>query len=136
MILFLQLKMTELRQLLTDLAVHTNGLIGIVLSDKDGVPVLKAPIENNSAVLDGCLRHQFLSICGTLSEHARKMCLGAPMSVTATFDDHQVIHCYHESLILTLVANDQACTGQLLSFADSIKPLLSDICKNLCLNIE
>ena len=57
-------------------------------------------------------RHQFLSVCSTLQEHALKMCLGPTSSITATFDDYQVIHCYHSSLILTIIASNEALTGK------------------------
>lgn len=101
------------------------------MSDKDGVPVLKAPIENNSPMLDGCFRHHFLSVCSTLSEHALKMCLGPALSITASFDDYQVVHCYHSSLILTVIASNDAMTGQIMHLCNTLKPLMVDICKHL-----
>ena len=71
--------MTELRTLIGELA-HQHigtGLIGIVISDKDGVPVLKVAGNDSSSTMEGCFRHQFLSVCSTLQEHALKMCLGS-----------------------------------------------------------
>jgi len=121
--------MTEVRQLITEVAANTPGVVGVVISDKDGVPVLKSAIEAN--LLEGCFRHQFLSVFGTLSEHAHKMCLGQTSSIMATFDDYQVVHTYQEPLVLTIIASTDALTGQLMSLASSLKPLVSDIAKTI-----
>ena len=125
--------MTELRTLISELA-HQRigaGLIGIVISDKDGVPVLKVAGDANTPTMEGCFRHQFLSVCSTLQEHALKMCLGPTASITATFDDYQVIHCYHSSLILTIIASNEALTGQLMNLSNSLKPLITDMAKHV-----
>ena len=76
-------------------------------------------------------RHQFLSVCSTLQEHALKMCLGPTSSITATFDDYQVIHCYHSSLILTIIASNEALTGQLMNLSSTLKPLITDMAKHV-----
>jgi mitogen-activated protein kinase kinase 1 interacting protein 1 len=123
--------MAELQQLITEIAANTRGVLGVVISDKDGVPVLKAAVDNNSPILDGCFRHQFLSVCSTLSEHANKMCLGPTLSITATFDDYQVVHSSHASLICTIVASDAAMTGQMMELFNAMKPLLSDMSKQI-----
>ena len=122
--------MSEVRQLITDVATNTPGVVGVVISDKDGVPVLKAAIESNN-LLEGCFRHQFLSVFGTLSEHAQKMCLGPTSSIMATFDDYQVIHTYQEPLVLTIIASNEALTGQLMSLASALMPLVCDIAKTI-----
>ena len=87
----------------------------------------KAPIFNE----DFGFRHQFLSVCSTLQEHALKMCLGPTSSITATFDDYQVIHCYHSSLILTIIASNEALTGQLMNLSSTLKPLITDMAKHV-----
>ena len=122
--------MSEVRQLITDVATGTPGVVGVVISDKDGVPVLKAAIESNN-LLEGCFRHQFLSVFGTLSEHGQKMCLGPTSSIMATFDDYQVVHTYQDPLVLTIIASNEALTGQLMSLASALKPLVCDIAKTI-----
>ena len=88
-------------------------------------------MDSSSPLVDGCFRHQFLSVCSTLSEHANKMCLGSTTSITASFDDYQVLHCYHASLILTLVATNQVLTGQLTQLSNTLKPLITDMAKQI-----
>ena len=121
--------MTEIRRLITEIATNTTGVVGVVISDKGGVPALKSAIDQN--ILEGCFRHQFLSVFGTLSEHAHKMCLGQTSSIVATFDDYQVVHTYQDPLVLTIIASNEALTGQLKSLAASIKPLVCDIAKTI-----
>ena len=51
--------MTELlRTLISDVAANAigAGLIGIIVSDKDGVPVLKVAGDANSSTMEGCFR--------------------------------------------------------------------------------
>jgi len=125
--------MAELRQLITEVASNVvgQGLIGVVISDKDGVPVMKVALDSGSQLIEGCFRHQFLSVCSTLSEHANKMCLGPSVSINASFDDYQVVHCYHASLILTMVATHQVLTGQLVNLSKTLQPLMVDMSKQL-----
>lgn len=91
--------------------------------------VLKAMMDSGNPIVDGCFRHQFLSVYGTLSEHAAKMCLGPTMSIWATFDDYQVMHYNHSPLILTIIASKDAMAGQIVNLSNTMKPLLSDIAK-------
>jgi mitogen-activated protein kinase kinase 1 interacting protein 1 len=126
--------MEDLRRLIVDIASHTNGILGVVISDKDGVPVLKAVVDTSSQIVDSCFRHQFLSVYGTLSEHASKMCLGPTKSIFATFDNYQVIHCNHAPLILTVIASQDAMPGELINLSQSMAPLITDIAKAVVFN--
>ena len=81
--------MTEVRQLINDIASNTKGVLGVVISDREGVPVLKTVIDTGNSIVDRCFRHQFLSVYGSMSEHAAKMCLGSTLSIMSTFDDYQ-----------------------------------------------
>ena len=123
--------MTELRQLIVDIASNTKGVLGLVISDKDGVPVLKTEIVSGNQIVDGCFRNQFLSVYGSMSEHAAKMCLGSTLSIMSTFDDYQVVHCNHSPLVLTVVATREAMTGQIMSMSQTLKPLICDMAKTV-----
>ena len=50
--------MAELRTLISEVAANaiSAGLIGIIVSDKDGVPVLKVAGDANSSMMEGCFR--------------------------------------------------------------------------------
>lgn len=119
----------ELRRLVASRASGISGLMAVVISDRDGVPVIKAPVYDNSAVVDQCLRHQFLSIFNTMTEHVTKMGFGETQNVLASFDDYQVVHCDHSPLVLTMIAQEDALTGELLNFSQSMSPLIKDIAK-------
>ncbi len=80
----------ELRRIVIQKAAAVDGLLGVVISDKEGIPILKAAVDQNAVVLDSCFRHQFLSISNTISEHAGKMCLGNTNHILSSFDHYQV----------------------------------------------
>ena len=80
----------ELRRLVIRRASAVDGLLGVVISDKDGVPILKASVDQTAVVVDNCFRHQFLSISNTITEQAAKMVLGTTNHILAAFDQYQV----------------------------------------------
>lgn len=123
--------MTEVRELLQSIASNTIGVLGVIISDKEGVPIIKAVIESNNPIVDGCFRHQFLSVFPSISEHATKMCLGSTKCIIGTFEDYQLIHCNHSPLVLTVVATNEAVTGQIMKMSESLTGLISDIGKTV-----
>lgn len=47
--------MDELRRLLTQRLDSVPGLLGLVISDRDGVPIIKASVEQSN-VIEHCFR--------------------------------------------------------------------------------
>ena len=52
------------------------------------------------------------SFAGTSQEVGGKLGLGRNKTLVAVYSDHQVVHHQHEAVILTLVANNAANTGE------------------------
>ena len=81
--------MEDLRKHLSSYMTPDSGLIGIVLSDREGVPLTRV-------LADSCpehvSRHSFLSsFSGTSQEVGGKMGLGRNSTLVAVYGEHQVI---------------------------------------------
>ena len=59
------------------------------------------------------------SFAGTSQEVGGKLGLGRNKTLVAVYSDHQVVHHQHEAVILTLVANNTANTGETLYNLDA-----------------
>ena len=59
------------------------------------------------------------SFAGTSQEVGGKLGLGRNKTLVAVYSDHQVVHHQHEAVILTLVANNAANTGETLYNLDA-----------------
>ena len=53
--------MEELRRLLTQRLEAVPGLLALVVSDRDGVPIIKASVDHNN-VIDNCFRFETLTL--------------------------------------------------------------------------
>jgi len=117
--------MEDLRKHLSEYMTSVPGLLAIVLADKDGVPLVKTDLPDCP---EQATKPAFLTTyTGSTQEQAGKMGLGSNSCLIAVYANHQVIHCTHMSIIVTLVANSDANTGQLTGLFDAMKPFLTDI---------
>ena len=64
------------------------------------------------------------SFAGTSQEVGGKLGLGRNKTLVAVYSDHQVVHHQHEAVILTLVANNAANTGETLYNLDAYNTIL------------
>lgn len=117
--------MEELRKHLSSYLSVVPGLLGIVLSDREGVLMLRANLPE-------CPEHStkpafLMSYAGSSQEQAGKLGLGMNTSLVAVYASHQVLHFTHQSVIVTLIAASNANTGHLTSLVKSMQPFLTDI---------
>ena len=102
--------MEELRKHLSSYLTPESGLVGLMLSDREGVPLLRA---TQAGCPDSVTRPAFLAaFAGSSQEVGGKLGLGANTSLVAVYGEYQVIHHQHSQVILTMVANSEANTGQ------------------------
>ncbi|XP_065199055.1 ragulator complex protein LAMTOR3-B-like [Sycon ciliatum] len=91
-----------------------DGLEGIVISDRDGVPVAKVL---NGDVPEAASRPGFLATFSMATEQASKLGLGANKSLICFYDNCQVVHLNFTPLVATLLARVDANTGVLLGMS-------------------
>ena len=114
----------DIEEYLRRLLVTVEGLEGIIISDRDGVPVVKAL---SSDVPEATSRPGFLATFSMATEQASKLGLGANKSLVCVYDNFQVVHLNFLPLVATLLARVDANTGVLLGMSgqllESVKQL-------------
>ena len=135
--------MEELKKHLQSYLTPESGLVGVVLSDREGVPLVRVTGE---ACPDAVTRTSFLSsFAGTSQEVGGKLGLGTNNTLVAVYGQYQVlthwkysmpvsnptrcqvVHHQHEAVILTLVAGSEASTGLMISMTETMRPFLADV---------
>ena len=128
--------MEELRKHLSSHLTPESGLVGLILSDREGVPLLRA---TKAECPDSVTRPAFLAaFAGSSQEVGGKLGLGRNTSLVAVYGQYQVIHHQHQQVIITMVASSGANTGQtsvlLCSITYTLFPLqaISLTCRSPC----
>ena len=135
--------MEELRKHLSSHLTPESGLVGLILSDREGVPLLRS---TRAECPETVTRPAFLAaFAGSSQEVGGKLGLGRNTSLVAVYGQYQVIHHQHQQVILTMVASSEANTGQtlvllcsitytfvyfagyLLNMSESLQPFMTDI---------
>ncbi|XP_061196692.1 ragulator complex protein LAMTOR3-A-like [Saccostrea echinata] len=116
--------MEEAKNYLSKLSSTVDGLLAIVITDRDGIPLLKVAMDQ---VPEQALRHSFLSTFGTATEQANKLGLKQSKSVISMFKNYQVVQINKYPLIVTFIAESDANTGLLLNLETDMRDLLNDL---------
>jgi len=114
----------ELKKYFHRLLKMVDGLNAIIISDRDGVPVLKVCGEGTP---DLALRPKFLATFGMATEQASKLGLSANKTIVSIYDNHQVICLNKLPLIITMIASVDANTGMILSLEDEMSGTLEEL---------
>ncbi|XP_068710651.1 ragulator complex protein LAMTOR3-A-like isoform X2 [Montipora capricornis] len=99
-----------------DLMTRHEGLLAIMITDRDGVPLVKDP-----KVPQNALRASFLSTFSTTAEQASKLGLLKNKSIVCFFASYQVVHFSFLPLVVSIIATSQANTGLLLGLEKEIE---------------
>jgi len=111
----------ELRKALFQILSSYDGLYAIIISDRDGVTILKANIET---VPELSLRMNFLSTFGTATDQASKLGMGRNNRIISMYQNHQIIQFNKLPIVITLIARASANTGFLLTLEDKLEPFV------------
>ena len=104
-----RLTMEELRKHLSTFLTPESGLVGLVVSDREGVPLVRSTTGDCP---DTVTRPAFMAaFAGSSQEVGGKLGLGRNTSLVAVYGEYQVIHHHHHQVILTMVARSAANTG-------------------------
>lgn len=120
----------ELKRYLMQLKNSVSGLSAIIITDRDGVPVLKVADDNAPELV---MRQNFLSTFGLATEQAGKLGLSENKSVISMYSTCQIIQINYLPFLITLVASISANTGLLLNVPNEMKEVLKDLESVLCL---
>ncbi|XP_023225945.1 ragulator complex protein LAMTOR3-like [Centruroides sculpturatus] len=101
----------EMKKYLYDIMSRIDGLHSIVITDRDGVPLLKV---SDDEVPEVALKPSILSTVATVTDQGGKLGLGKNKWIMATYNNYQVIHFNKSSLMVSLIAAANANTGKLI----------------------
>ncbi|XP_064458079.1 ragulator complex protein LAMTOR3-like isoform X2 [Ornithodoros turicata] len=111
----------ELRKHLLGVMSRTPGLHAIIITDRDGVPLLKA---SNEGAPEHAMRPGFLSTMGMAMSQANKLGLGRCNKMISSYGNYQVISINQQPLTLTFLASNGANTGMILNHERDLEPIL------------
>ena len=115
--------MQELQKYLKRLLPTVEGLLSIIISDRDGVQLVAA----HDQAPPGTLRPPFLGTFAIATEQASKLGLGKNKSIISYYSGHQVIQFNHSPLVLTFVATGEANTGLIYSLEEDLRDAVTDL---------
>ncbi|CAG7716838.1 unnamed protein product [Allacma fusca] len=115
----------ELRKGLMQILSSSEGLHAIIITDRDGVPILKV---NTESVPELALRMNFLSTFANATEQASKLGMGKNNRIISIYQNYQVIQLNKMPVVITLIARNNANTGYLLTLEDTLEPLVQALC--------
>ncbi|XP_063697049.1 ragulator complex protein LAMTOR3 homolog [Culicoides brevitarsis] len=116
----------DIKHYFNGLLQKVSGLYCILVTDRDGVPLVKVANENAPEAL--MKKPSQLSIFTQCSEQAGKLHLGKNKSIICMYSNYQIIHFNKlPSLIVTFVGSENFNTGYVLSLEEQIDKYLDDL---------
>ncbi|KAK9721135.1 hypothetical protein K7432_003663 [Basidiobolus ranarum] len=109
---------TNLQSHIEKLIKRVDGLEAVLITDRDGVIILKAAVDNLSTkLLEPILSNTFV----VASDQASKLGLKKNHSIVNIFGLHQIVQFNFSPLVLSLVADSEANTGVLMDLGSELK---------------
>lgn len=100
------------------------GLHAIVVSDRDGVPVIK--VANDNAP-EHALRPGFLSTFALATDQGSKLGLSKNKSIICYYNTYQVVQFNRLPLVVSFIASSNANTGLIVSLEKELAPLFEEL---------
>ncbi|XP_020892478.2 ragulator complex protein LAMTOR3-A [Exaiptasia diaphana] len=113
-----------IHQYFDEILKRFEGILAIVVTDRDGVPVVKVA---DSRVPASALRSSFLAIFANATEQASKLGLSKNKKIICSFPNYQVVHFNYLPLVVSIVASSSANTGIILSLEPDFENLVKDL---------
>ncbi|OCT81012.1 hypothetical protein XELAEV_18027825mg [Xenopus laevis] len=114
----------ELRRFLYKKLTSVEGLHAIVVSDRDGVPVIKVANENAP---EQALRPAFLSTFALATDQGSKLGLSKNKSIICYYSTYQVVQFNQLPLVVSFIASSNANTGLILSLEKELGSLFKEL---------
>ncbi|RWS10101.1 hypothetical protein B4U79_08212 [Dinothrombium tinctorium] len=115
-----------LRRDLLTLIHSVKGLQAIVITDRDGVALIKV---NSELAPELSMRPAFLASTVVTSEQCSKLGSGKCKAITCFYENYQVVHFNKNPLLITLIASINANTGMIKALETQFEPILTDLKK-------
>ncbi|XP_036615109.1 ragulator complex protein LAMTOR3-like [Trichosurus vulpecula] len=116
--------MDDLKRLLYKKLPSVEGLHAIIVSDRDGVPVVKVAKDNAP---EHALRHGFLSTIALATNLGSKLGLSKNESIICYYDAYQVVQFNQLPLVVSFIASSSANSGLIVSLEKELAPLFEEL---------
>nr|CAD7205082.1 unnamed protein product [Timema douglasi] len=113
-----------MKKYLQQLLSKVDGLLCILITDRDGVPVLKATTDKAPEL---AMRPNFLSTFAMATDQGGKLGLGKNKLVICSYSTYQVVQLNKLPLVVSFLGSITCNTGHILSLESHIEPLLGDL---------
>ncbi|CAG2167612.1 unnamed protein product [Oppiella nova] len=139
----------ECKKDLLSLTTKVDGLIAVIITDKEGVPLIKVVNDSHDPNLVGrptfvssnfttvvndshdpnlVGRPTFVSSNFTTGvEQASKLGIGLCTTIVTHYHNYQIVHFNKDKLIVALIANTHANTGQLLALENEFDIICNEL---------
>ncbi|KAI5226034.1 Ragulator Complex Protein Lamtor3 [Manis pentadactyla] len=114
----------DLKRFLYKKLPSVEGLHAIVVSDRDGVPVIK--VANDNAP-EHALRPGFLSTFALATDQGSKLGLSKNKSIICYYNTYQVVQFNRLPLVVSFIASSNANTGLIVSLEKELAPLFEEL---------
>ncbi|XP_043274928.1 ragulator complex protein LAMTOR3-A isoform X2 [Venturia canescens] len=114
----------ELKKFLYKLLNGVEGLHSILITDRDGVPVVSV---SNDKVPELATRASFLSTFAMATDQGSKLGLGKNKTIICMYSSYQVVQMNKLPLVVSFIGSHSCNTGHILSLESKIDPILNDL---------
>jgi len=116
--------MEELRKYVSCLLLRVDGLLAIVITDRDGVHLVKAIKDQ---IPEMALRPSYLSTFAMATDQAGKLGVGKNNKIISIYSNYQVVQINRNPLVISLIATKSANTGQLVNLENDLSVVVDDL---------
>ncbi|XP_034950879.1 ragulator complex protein LAMTOR3-A [Chelonus insularis] len=114
----------EMKKFLYQLLNSVEGLHSILITDRDGVPVISVSSDKAPEL---ATKASFLSTFGMATDQGSKLGLGKNKTIICMYSSFQVIQMNKLPLVVSFIASRTSNTGHILLLEDKIDPILTSL---------
>uniref|UniRef100_A0A674C5T7 Late endosomal/lysosomal adaptor, MAPK and MTOR activator 3 n=1 Tax=Salmo trutta TaxID=8032 RepID=A0A674C5T7_SALTR len=114
----------DLKRYLYKLLPSVEGLHAIIVTDRDGVPVIKVAKDNAP---EYALRPGFLSTFALATDQGSKLRLSKNKSIICYYNTYQIVQFNRLPLVISFIASSSANTGLIIRLEKELVPLIEEL---------
>ncbi|XP_031624649.1 ragulator complex protein LAMTOR3 homolog [Contarinia nasturtii] len=120
--------MTEdIKKYFNGLIQKVSGIMCIIVTDRDGTPVISAKADDAALEIGLATKPTFLATYTMATDQAGKLGLGKNQSIVCMYSNYQIIQMNKLPLIVTFIGSEDCNTGHILALSDQIDNYLDEI---------
>ncbi|KAK9875969.1 hypothetical protein WA026_011070 [Henosepilachna vigintioctopunctata] len=114
----------ETKKVLHDIISKIPGVYCILVTDREGVPVVKVCAENAP---EGATKFGFISTFGLAVDQGSKLGLGRTSTLICYYSEFQVVQMNKLPLVITFIASKKCNSGHILALQNQLELLVSEL---------